>query len=126
MSWWAAFGARRMQRQQLLPWLRRVGRISGHSYGSGHLVPGEWRDVDETGEPGGWGERGGRRRADAVPGIALRAATAAATDLYRTSCIVGHLEVDDGVTTWGERLWHCRRPGCGAGRFAPLRHPPLA
>ncbi len=45
-------------------------------------------------------------------------------DLYRTSCIVGHLEVDDGLSPWGERLWHCRRPGCGAGRFAPLRPVP--
>ncbi len=112
VDWWSALCARGRCRERLLPWLLRVGRLAVRS--GAH---------DQGHRSGGSGAHS--PRSDGHHHGARRAASVAGPELYRTSCIVGHLEVDDGVTPWGVRLWHCRRPGCGAGSFAPLHPAPL-
>jgi hypothetical protein len=113
VDWLALLCARRMRCRQLLPWLFRVGRLTGTGRCCGHDRSHCSRHRGSHVPPSGWS-----------PGVDAPlvgppwAHAPAGTELYRTSCIVGHLEVDDGVTPTGKRLWHCRRPGCGAGRFA--------
>jgi hypothetical protein len=111
VDWWSALCARGRCREQLLPWLLRVGRLPDRSGGQDGGDHSGGTGCSSVHAPRITGHQRGARMA----------ASAAGPDLYRTSCIVGHLEVEDGVTPWGVRLWHCRRPGCGAGSFAPLQ-----
>ncbi len=94
--WWATLCRRGAHHERLLPWLRRVGRLDGPSPGA----------TDVTTAGNGVSARGMPPPHDLAD-----------TEVYRTCCIVGHLEAEDGFTSAGDRLWHCRRPGCGVGRF---------
>ena len=118
VDWWVSpLRTKEAGQQLLLPWLLRVGRITdrsnGSACGSNH---GQWPEPSQR--PVQWSGKGHAATPRRPVGVVLLESDPDGLELYRTSCIVGHLEVDDGVSPTGDRLWHCRRPGCGAGRFA--------
>jgi hypothetical protein len=118
MDWWSSFCARKVRRQPLLPllpllpWLFRVGRSSGQSWS---------QSCSQSCSQSSGRYRPPAPRIEAQRGSAQQQPPLDGGDVYGTCCIAGHLLVDDGATALGTRLWHCRRPGCGAGRFAALR-----